>query len=93
MYISGERVNQIGPTAVYRERLEAADEKLLEEGNLSEVKTIEALKKTRIDYNNKFRFDEDIFRDCRVLASSFRTTDTESTHIEGKLIKCRRKNS
>lgn len=79
-------MQEIGPAAVFRERLEAADQRLLEEGNISEVNSIEVIKKTGVDYNNKYRLDEDIFRECRILASSFRASDIDSTDIEGQLI-------
>jgi len=76
-------VNLIGPTAVFRERLEAADKRLLADGNRSEANTVEVLKKAGYDQRKLHRFDEDIFRDCRMLASFFQTTDTDSTNIEG----------
>lgn len=87
--IVGERANQIGPAALFRERLESADLRLLEDGNFSEVNTIEAIKKTASDHRNRYRLDEDIFRDCRVLAYGLRKADVESNDIEGKLIKYR----
>ena len=48
LYILGERVNLIGPSAAARECLEAADERLLEDGNESEVNAVKILKKSRI---------------------------------------------
>ena len=83
LYILGERVNLIGPSAVARERLEAADERLLEDGSESEVNTVKILKKAGYDQRKLHRLDEDIFRDCRMLASFFRAADTDSTNIEG----------
>ncbi|CAF3963280.1 unnamed protein product [Rotaria sordida] len=49
-YRVGERANEIGPLAVFRERVEAADENLLAEGNYTGCETIEVLKKTVADY-------------------------------------------
>ena len=83
LYILGERVNLIGPSAVARERLDAADERLLADGNESEVNTVKILKKAGYDQRKLHRLDEDIFRDCRMLASFFRAADTDSTNIEG----------
>ncbi|CAF1061264.1 unnamed protein product [Rotaria sordida] len=50
-YRVGERANEIGPLAVFRERVEAADENLLAEGNYTGCETIEVLKKTVADYH------------------------------------------
>ncbi|CAF3816881.1 unnamed protein product [Rotaria sordida] len=51
-YRVGERANEIGPLAVFRERVEAADENLLAEGNYTGCETIEVLKKTVADYHS-----------------------------------------
>ncbi|UJR34703.1 hypothetical protein I4U23_027480 [Adineta vaga] len=54
----GKRANEIGPLAVFHERLEAADEKLLEAGNFTECETIEIHKKAALDYRVEFAIDE-----------------------------------
>ncbi|CAF4653672.1 unnamed protein product, partial [Rotaria magnacalcarata] len=63
----GKRANEVGPLATFRERIEIADEKLLAAGNFSRCPTVEAVKKCGADYRKKMRFDEDVFRECRIL--------------------------
>jgi hypothetical protein len=53
MFILGERANEIGPLAVFRERVEAADESLLAAGNYTGCETIETYKKAAADYRKK----------------------------------------
>jgi hypothetical protein len=71
---------------VFRERVEAADEKLLAAGNLTGCETMGTLKKAAFDYRRKHRLDEDIFRECRIISSTYRSADTQSTNIQGELI-------
>ncbi|CAF2927464.1 unnamed protein product [Rotaria sp. Silwood2] len=77
----GKRANQIGPVATFREIVEAADEKMLAAGNFSQCKTIEAVKKCGADYRKKMRFDEDVFRACRILSCFYRAEDVTSEQI------------
>lgn len=63
IFILGQRANQIGPLAVFRERVEAADDKLIEAGNLTGCETIETLKKAAVDYRVTHEIDEDDFRE------------------------------
>ena len=71
---------------MFRERLEAADEKLLAAGNFTGCETMATYKKTVVDYLKKHRLDEDIFRECRIISSAYRSADTESINIQGELI-------
>jgi hypothetical protein len=83
MFISGQRANEIGPLAVFRERIEAADESLLEAGNYTGCETIEILKKAAFDYRKKMYIDENIFRECRIIARTYRLDDVTSEHVQG----------
>ncbi|CAF3959946.1 unnamed protein product [Rotaria sp. Silwood1] len=79
--VIGKRANEIGPAATFRELVEVADEKLLAAGNFSECPTIEAVKKCGADYRKKMRFDEDVFRECRILSCFYRSEDVTSEQI------------
>ena len=86
LLIEGKRVNEIGPLAVFRERVDAADEKLIATGNHTGCETIQVLKKAGADYRTKMQIDEDIFTECRIICDTYRIEDNESVHIKGKLI-------
>ena len=72
--------------AVFRARVQAADENLLAEGNHTECETIEAVKKAASDYRKKRQVDENIFTACRIVASAYRKADVTSTTVEGKRV-------
>ncbi len=82
----GERANDIGPLAVFRERVEAADEDLLAAGNFTGCETIEAVKKTGADYRKKMKFDENVYTECRIIAFAYRNGDVISKKVQGKFI-------
>jgi len=84
IFILGERVNEIGALAVFRELVKAADENLLKAGNYTGCETIEVLKKAGIDVSKEMEVDEDMYAACRIIASAYRRADTTSTTIEGK---------
>lgn len=65
--------------------METADEKMLAEGNFTQCPTIEVVKKSGMDYRKKMRFDEDVFRECRILGRFYRKEDVTSKIIPGKL--------
>ena len=92
MFISGKRANEIGPLAVFRERVEAADEGLLAAGNHTGCETIQAIKKTGADYRKKMQIDENIFTECRIITRAYRKEDVTSTHVQGKPIVDENKN-
>ncbi|CAF4476468.1 unnamed protein product, partial [Rotaria magnacalcarata] len=77
----GKRANEVGPLAIFRERIEIADENLLAAGNFSRCPTVEAVKKCGADYRKKMRFDEDVFRECRILSCFYRKEDITSEKI------------
>lgn len=83
MRISGKRANEIGPSATFRELVDAADEDTLAAGNFTQCPTIEAIKKCGSDYQKKMRFDEDVFRECRILSCFYRKDDITSEKILG----------
>ena len=84
MYILGERANKIGPLAVFRERIEAADESLLAAGNYTGCETIETHKKAASDYRKKMQLDENIYMKCRMGERIYRKDDVTSEHVEGR---------
>jgi len=84
MFILGKRANEIGPLGVFRERVEAADESLLEAGNHTGCETIETHKKAAADYRKKMHIDENIFEECRMIARFYRKEDADSKHVQGK---------
>ena len=72
--------------AVFNERVEAANEKLIEAGNFTGCETIETLKKAAVDYRATHEIDEDDFRECRIIASAYLAANTTSKTFLGKLI-------
>lgn len=84
MFILGRRANEIGPLAVFRERVEATDESLLEAGNYTGCDAIETIKKTGVDYRSTLRIDEDIFRECRIIGRAYRLDDVRSESVHSK---------
>lgn len=71
---------------MFRERVEAADEKLLAAGNFTECETIEVIKKAGFDYRKKWKFDENVYTDCRIIAFSYRAGDVTSKKIQGEIV-------
>jgi hypothetical protein len=84
MYILGKRANEIGPLAVFRERIEEADESLLAAGNYTGCETIETHKKAAADYRKKMKLDENIYMECRIGERIYRKDDVTSEHVEGR---------
>ncbi|CAF1135500.1 unnamed protein product [Adineta ricciae] len=79
----GERANNIGPLAVYREQVESADERLLAAGNFTGCFTYETIKKSASDYRKIMHIVESIYEECRITQYSFETTDTTSKDCKG----------
>ncbi|CAF1462902.1 unnamed protein product [Adineta steineri] len=82
-YHVGERANEIGPLAVLRERIEAADENLLAAGNHTGCETIEVTKKAGADFRKANQIDENIFTACRIVGSVYQKADVTSTTVQG----------
>ncbi|CAF4443150.1 unnamed protein product [Rotaria sp. Silwood2] len=90
-YRVGKRANEIGPLAVFREQVEAADENLLAAGNYTECNTIEVIKKATADYRKKYQIDENIYTACRIIASAYHKSDVTSTRyvqVSGEMPFC-----
>jgi len=88
----GKRANDIGPTAVFQERIKSADENLLAAGNFTGCEPIETIKKAAADYRKKMQLDEEMFKECRIYARAFRMSDTTSTKLRGKSSRILEKN-
>jgi len=69
--------------AVFHERLQAADEKLLKAGNFTRCESIERIKKAAVDYRTECHVDEDVYRECRILSYAYRSDDVTSGTVEG----------
>ena len=82
--ILGERANEIGHLAVFRERVEAADESSLAAGNFTGCETIETHKKAAADYRKKMKLDENMFTECRIIGFAYRSADLTSKEVQGK---------
>ena len=78
------RVDQLGPLAVYEQNLRFADKNLLQEGNFSEVPSIDVLKTAGKEYNNRYHLDEDMFKEVRILREITQRLDQSSEDIRGK---------
>ncbi len=59
-------MNELGPLTVYEKNMRLADENLLREGNFSQVPTKDVLKTAGQKYNNRYRLDEDIFKEVHL---------------------------
>lgn len=86
MLFSGQRANEIGPLAVYRERVEAANESLLEAGNHTECETVAVIKKAGADVRKKMLIDENIYRECDLIAYACNMLDTSNKIVPGNSI-------
>ncbi|CAF0841297.1 unnamed protein product [Didymodactylos carnosus] len=80
----GKQANEIGPLGVFREHVKNANESLLAAGNYTECETIETLKKAAYDYRKKMHVDEDIFKECRIIARAYLAADVTSTNVKDK---------
>ncbi|CAF4396090.1 unnamed protein product [Didymodactylos carnosus] len=78
----GKQANEIGPLGVFREHVKNANESLLAAGNYTECETIETLKKAAYDYRKKMHVDEDIFKECRIIARAYLAADVTSTNVK-----------
>ena len=64
--------------------MDTADRKLLVAGNHTECPSIEVLKKAAADYRKKMHLDEDIFKECRILARTYQKDDVGSSQVKGE---------
>ena len=79
-----QRVNELGPLAVYEQNMRLADENLLREGNFSQVPSADVLKTVGQEYNNRYRLDEDIFKEVRIFRYITERLDQSSEDVQGK---------
>ncbi len=77
-------MNELGPLAVYEQNMRLADENLLREGNFSQVPPKEVLKTIGQEYNNRYRLDEDMFKDVRIFREITERLDQSSEDVQGK---------
>lgn len=78
-----QQVHKEGPLAIYERNLRHADENLLENGNLTQVPTREVLKTAVYEYNNKYRLDEDMFKEVRIFLLLTQRWDETSKEVKG----------
>ena len=80
----GRRVMESGALAVYEENLRLADEDLLKEGNISQVPSTDVLKTAGQEYANRYRLDEDMFKEVRILREITARLDQTSKDVKGR---------
>ncbi|CAF2115689.1 unnamed protein product [Rotaria magnacalcarata] len=78
-----KRVHQIGALGVFEHNVKFADEDLLQEGNFSEVPSLDVLKTAKQQYHKKYRLDEDNFKELRMYGFFTRFTDYTSKCFKG----------
>ncbi|CAF4611913.1 unnamed protein product, partial [Didymodactylos carnosus] len=76
----------VGPLNAYERNIRKADEDLLKAGNFSYVPTMDVIKTAIKEYKKKYQFDEDIFKEIRILRYSMFTSDTHSKILIGKYV-------
>ena len=81
---AAQQVNRLGPLAAYERNVRLADENLLQEGNLTQVPSIDVLKTAGQEYNKKYRLDEDMFMEVRIFRELTERLDTSSVKVKGK---------
>ena len=62
---SGELVKNLGPVGEFEKNVRQANGDLLKEGNFSNVPSVDVLKKIGAKYDEKYSFDEDMFKKMR----------------------------
>ena len=82
--ISAKEVKSIGALGVYERNLRHANEELLKEGNFSEVPTKDVLDKIKQEYENKYRLDENCYKEVRMFAFITRYSDVHSKEVKGE---------
>ncbi|CAF4028148.1 unnamed protein product, partial [Adineta steineri] len=78
-----KEIKKNGGLRVYERNLRHANEDLLKEGNFSEVPSQDVLKTIKQQYDKKFRYDEDCFKDLRIFAYVTRYEDIDSEDVKG----------
>ena len=82
--IVAQQVNRLGPLGAFERNMRLADENLLEQGNWSEVPSIDVLKTIAQEYKMKYRLDEDMFKEVRIFREITEQLDQSSSKVKGK---------
>ena len=69
---------------MFERNVRFANEDLLQEGNFSEVPSVDVLKTAKHQYNKKYRLDEDYFKELRMYGFFTRISDYDSKSFKGE---------
>ncbi|CAF1436149.1 unnamed protein product [Didymodactylos carnosus] len=81
-------IHQVGALNVFERNMRFANDDLLREGNFSEVPSMDVLKTAKQQYNQKYRLDEDYFKELRMFRYLTHSIDHSSEHIKGYVQTC-----
>lgn len=71
---------------MFERNVRFADENLLNEGNFTDVPTVDVIKKAGEEFYKRYLFDEDMYKEVRIFRYLTRALDTTSKQVRGKLI-------
>lgn len=74
----------MGALAVYEQNMRNADEELLREGNYTDVPSTDVLKTAGQEYSNRYRLDEDVFKELRIFREMTYRLDQSSKEVKGE---------
>jgi hypothetical protein len=74
---------ETGPLCTFEENVRNANEELLSEGNFSEVPSVDVLKMIKHEYEKKYKLDEDMFKELRILREDMLSFDVTSKNVKG----------
>ena len=77
------RIKELGPLGVFEENVRNANEDLLAARNFSEVPSVDVIKMIRYEYDKKYKLDEDVFKEVRILREDMSSFDVSSKNIKG----------
>lgn len=69
---------------MYEQNMRNADEELLREGNFTEVPSTDVLKTAGQEYSNRYRLDEDMFKELRIFRELTERLDQCSKDVKGE---------
>ena len=69
---------------MYEQNMRNADEELLREGNYTEVPSTDVLKTADQEYSNRYRLDEDMFKELRIFRELTERLDQCSKDVKGE---------
>ena len=70
--------------ATYEENMRTANKELLRAGNFTEVPSTDVLKTAGQECSNRYRLDEDMFKELRIFRHLTRRLDQYSKDVKGK---------